>query len=86
VPAGTYKVSVTKVHVNTSGPPPSAQMDPTKAYQEHMKANNMKMGSRGTMEQVKPKSEIPERYSKPGSIPDQVVPASGTITIELKSK
>lgn len=78
---GTYKVTVKKVEVKTADTT-SAGGDPTKAYLDYMKANNAKM-EKGTFVIPKPKSEIPEKYSQPGAIPDQVVPASGEIKIEL---
>lgn len=83
VPAGTYKVSVTKA------PKPSAAVteepDPTKAYTALMKESGAKFG-KGGLEFPKPKSEVPERYTKPGGFPDQPVPASSPITLEMKSK
>jgi len=86
-PAGTYKVSVTKT-VTTALDTGESQPDPTKSYKAYMDKTGMKPGGPGgeMIQTEKPKSEIPDRYHKPGSLPDQVVPASGPIPLELKSK
>jgi hypothetical protein len=85
-PAGTYKVTVTKKKtVQPTSATTGGVADPTKTYTEWMKANNMKMGPKG-MEVPKVKPEIPERYGNTGALPDQVIPSSGPIEIELKSK
>jgi hypothetical protein len=84
-PAGTYKVVVKKISEKARAASPPVGSDPTEAYQQFMKANNMTLGPKG-MTKPKIDSEIPERYGSPGAIPDQVVPSSGPIEIELKSK
>jgi len=89
VPAGTYQVVVTKKE-NVAGSAASTvaaeTKDSGKAYQEYMKQKGMKVGQKGVEGgKEKDKSEIPEKYSK-GALPDQVVPTSGPVTIELSSK
>jgi len=86
-PAGTYKVGVAKHEASKAQEISQAnQNDPTKAYLETMKAGGGKPGGTGKIELPKAKSEIPERYSKVGALPDVVVPTSGPVAIELKSK
>jgi hypothetical protein len=85
VPAGSYKVAVTKVsspQLDTG----ESQPDPTKSYTEFMKKSGMQPGKQGMKATAGMKSEVPERYGKPGGLPDQVVPATGPISLEMKSK
>jgi hypothetical protein len=85
-PGGTYKVSVAKT-VSQTVEAGSESAPAGKMYEQYLKASG---GVRTSGSQKggaeKPKSEIPERYNKPGTIPDQVVPTSGPVTLELKSK
>jgi hypothetical protein len=83
--AGTYKVTVNKTAVKDSAAAVIDTTNPTKSYTDFIKASGGKATDKG-ITLGKPKSEIPDRYGKAGSLPDQVIPASGEITIELKSK
>jgi len=89
VPAGTYKVVVIKkdTSANEAASAVAADThDSGKAYLEMMKQKGMKVGTGGKGgEGVKEKSLVPEKYAK-GALPDQVVPASGEVKIELSSK
>jgi hypothetical protein len=86
-PAGTFKVTVSKTPPIPLPPGGTgdASGNATEMYAKMLKDKGAKQTDKGIVI-PKAKSEIPERYNKAGSIPDQVVPASGPITIELKSK
>lgn len=84
VPEGTYKVTVTKLAKATATIDPGS--DPTKAYSDMLAKSGAKPGRTGGLEIPKPKSDVPERYSTPGALPDQIVPISGSMEIELSSK
>jgi hypothetical protein len=86
VPAGTYKVMVKKAPAQQADNNGSASgEDMRTAYQEYLNAQNAQKKEKKAGKAPE-KSAIPERYLKPGAIPDQIVPAAGPVSIELSSK
>jgi hypothetical protein len=82
-PAGTFKVTVSKIEaMMPADMAPAPDGNPTEMYKKTMEKMGVKPGVVGGGS-FKPKSLVPEKYKNPGALPDQIVPATSEIKIEL---